>query len=138
MNVQVRAMFADAKTAYRTRNALALLIEQDLQLARWLAGLHGLEARRDVSELVSSMVETGHMLPLLEDRLLTIIEASQVVVSPQGALCDYCTQFVKCVATAARLRVPICCVRPPVNRRRHIGCQNAAACGISHGSVKPS
>ena len=71
-------MFADAKTAYRTRNALALLIEQDLQLARWLAGLHGLEARRDVSELVSSMVETGHMLPLLEDRLLTIIEASQV------------------------------------------------------------
>ena len=72
-------MFADAKTAYRARNALALLIEQDLQLARWLAGLHGLEARRDVSELVSSMVETGHMLPLLEDRLLTIIEASQVV-----------------------------------------------------------
>lgn len=71
-------MFADAKAAYRARNALALLIEQDLQLARWLAGLHGLEARRDVSELVSSMVETGHMLPLLEDRLLTIIEASQV------------------------------------------------------------
>jgi hypothetical protein len=71
-------MFADAKAAYRVRNALALLIEQDLQLARWLAGLHGLDARRDVSELVSSMVETGHMLPLLEDRLLTIIEASQV------------------------------------------------------------
>ena len=71
-------MFVDAKAAYRARNALALLIEQDLQLARWLAGLHGVEARRDVSELVSSMVETGHMLPLLEDRLLTIIEASQV------------------------------------------------------------
>ena len=71
-------MFAEAKAAYRVRNALALLVEQDLQLARWLAGLHGSAARRDVSDLVSSMVEAGHMLPLMEDRLLTLIEASQV------------------------------------------------------------
>ena len=71
-------MFGEAKAAYRTRNALALLVEQDLQLARWLAGLQGPGVRRDVSELVSSMVEAGHMLPLLEDRLLTLIEASQV------------------------------------------------------------
>ena len=86
-------MFADAKAAYRARNALALLIEQDLQLARWLAGLHGVEARRDVSELVSSMVETGHMLPLLEDRLLTIIEASQVTIcDPEPHWCD-CTSL---------------------------------------------
>lgn len=75
-------MFGEAKAAYRTRNALALLVEQDLQLARWLAGLHGPAARREVSELVSSMVEAGHMLPLLEDRLLTLIEASQVRIVP--------------------------------------------------------
>lgn len=36
------------------------------------------QARREVSELVSSMVEAGGGLPLPEDRLLTIMEAAQV------------------------------------------------------------
>ena len=37
-----------------------------------------MQARREVSELVSSMVEAGGGLPLPEDRLLTIMEAAQV------------------------------------------------------------
>lgn len=37
------------------------------------------QARREVSELVSSMVEAGGALPLPEDRLLTIMEAAQVL-----------------------------------------------------------
>lgn len=37
-----------------------------------------MQARREVSELVSSMVEAGGALPLPEDRLLTIMEAAQV------------------------------------------------------------
>lgn len=36
------------------------------------------QARREVSELVSSMVDAGGGLPLPEDRLLTIMEAAQV------------------------------------------------------------
>ncbi len=39
-----------------------------------------LQARREVSELVSSMVEAGGALPLPEDRLLTIMEAAQVLI----------------------------------------------------------
>ena len=39
-----------------------------------------MQARREVSELVSSMVEAGGGLPLPEDRLLTIMEAAQVSV----------------------------------------------------------
>ncbi len=38
------------------------------------------QARREVSELVSSMVEAGGALPLPEDRLLTIMEAAQVLM----------------------------------------------------------
>ena len=38
------------------------------------------QARREVSELVSSMVEAGGALPLPEDRLLTIMEAAQVLI----------------------------------------------------------
>ena len=37
-----------------------------------------MQARQEVSELVSSMVEAGGGLPLPEDRLLTIMEAAQV------------------------------------------------------------
>lgn len=40
------------------------------------------QARREVSELVSSMVDAGGGLPLPEDRLLTIMEAAQVPFSP--------------------------------------------------------
>ena len=39
-----------------------------------------MQARREVSELVSSMVEAGGGLPLPEDRLLTIMEAAQVSI----------------------------------------------------------
>ena len=37
-----------------------------------------MQARREVSELVSSMVEASGALPLPEDRLLSITEAAQV------------------------------------------------------------
>lgn len=66
----------------------------------WLVGV--VQARREVSELVSSMVEAGGGLPLPEDRLLTIMEAAQVVLPPtshtyggvlpgvRGSLCRCC------------------------------------------------
>ena len=79
----MRALLTEAKAAYRARNALPLLVESDLQLARWLAGLHGADVRREVSELVFSMVEAGTMLPLVEDQLLTLIEAAQVRGGPK-------------------------------------------------------
>ena len=41
-----------------------------------------MQARREVSELVSSMVDAGGGLPLPEDRLLTIMEAAQVSFVP--------------------------------------------------------
>ena len=49
----------------------------NLLIGKALAGLHGADVRREVSELVSSMVEAGTMLPLLEDQLLTLVEAAQ-------------------------------------------------------------
>ena len=45
-----------------------------------------MQARREVSELVSSMVEAGGGLPLPEDRLLTIMEAAQVSIPLLPAL----------------------------------------------------
>jgi len=42
-------------------------------------GVVVVQARREVSELVSSMVEAGGGLPLPEDRLLTVMEAAQVI-----------------------------------------------------------
>ena len=52
-----------------------------------------MQVRREVSELVSSMVEAGGALPLPEDRLLTIMEAAQVSFAQPTAqllacLCD--------------------------------------------------
>lgn len=39
----------------------------------------GVQARREVSDLVSNMVDAGGGLPPPEDRLLTIMEAAQVL-----------------------------------------------------------
>ena len=55
-------------------------VEQDLKFARFLAGLHGSKARKEVGELMNSVVETGAALPLTEDKLLTLMEAAQVMV----------------------------------------------------------
>ena len=49
-----------------------------ISLSLRVAGV--VQARREVSELVSSMVEAGGALPLPEDRLLTIMEAAQVLI----------------------------------------------------------
>ena len=55
-------------------------VEQDLKFARFLAGLHGSKARKEVGELMNSVVETGAALPLTEDKLMTLMEAAQVMV----------------------------------------------------------
>ena len=44
----------------------------------YLFGMVALHARKEVSELLSSMVDAGGGLPLPEDRLLTIMDAAQV------------------------------------------------------------
>ena len=56
-----------------------LQAEQDLALARFLTGLHGTRARREVSDLVSGIVENGAGLQLTEDKLTNIMEAAQVI-----------------------------------------------------------
>jgi hypothetical protein len=56
----------------------ALQIEQHLKFSRFLAGLKGHLARREVSELVSSVMEQLALLHLLEDRLCAVVEAAQV------------------------------------------------------------
>ena len=99
--MQVRSMFFDARMTYRRKGALALLVEQDLKLARFLAGLHGHKARREVSEIVTFMVENGTLLPLPEDRLLTVIEAAQVPASSVCAIQAIMQQ------TTSRMRVEI-------------------------------
>jgi len=52
-----------------------------------------LQARREVSDLVSSMVEAGGALPLPEDRLLTIMEAAQVLTYLFGFFHALCYRF---------------------------------------------
>ncbi|DBA86334.1 TPA: hypothetical protein ACH3X2_005568 [Trebouxia sp. C0005] len=76
---EVRGIMMEAKAAAKRKGAFVMMVEQDLMLARFLAGLYSHKARREVSELVSSMVEAGGALPLPEDRLLTIMEAAQVI-----------------------------------------------------------
>jgi hypothetical protein len=55
-----------------------LQIEQQLKYSRFLAGLKGQAARREVSELVSAVMEQLPLLHLLEDRLCAVVEAAQV------------------------------------------------------------
>ena len=52
-------------------------VEQDLAWARFLTGLHGSKTRREVSDLVSGIVEYGAGLQLTEDKLTNIMEAAQ-------------------------------------------------------------
>ena len=54
----------------------AAQVEQDLAWARFLTGLHGSKARREVSDLVSGIVEYGAGLQLTEDKLPNIMEAA--------------------------------------------------------------
>ncbi|KAK9846875.1 hypothetical protein WJX84_009549 [Apatococcus fuscideae] len=75
----VRTLFADARQAVRRKGAIPLLVEQDLKFARFLAGLHGSKARKEVGDLMNSVVETGAALPLTEDKLMTLMEAAQVM-----------------------------------------------------------
>lgn len=43
-----------------------------------------MQARREVSDLVGSMMDAGGGLPLPEDRLNTIMEAAQVLLCSQA------------------------------------------------------
>lgn len=61
-----------------TTHSCDLQVEQDLKFARFLAGLHGNKARKEVGELMNAVVETGAALPLIEDKLVTLMEAAQV------------------------------------------------------------
>jgi len=40
LETEVRGLFTEAKTSIRRRGGMPLLVESDLQLARFLAGLH--------------------------------------------------------------------------------------------------
>jgi hypothetical protein len=53
-------------------------MEQALKYSRFLAGLKGQAARREVSELVSAVMEQLPLLHLLDDRLCAVVEAAQV------------------------------------------------------------
>ncbi|KAL4423746.1 hypothetical protein ABPG75_001047 [Micractinium tetrahymenae] len=79
LEAEVRRLFADSKATLRRRGAQPLLVESDLKLARFLAGLHGGLARREVSEIVSVLQLAAEVLPLPEDRLLTFVEGAQVL-----------------------------------------------------------
>lgn len=76
---EVRALFTEAKTHLRRKGGQSLLVESDLKLARFLAGLHSILARREVSEIVSGLQLAAEVLPLPEDRLLTFVEGAQVL-----------------------------------------------------------
>ncbi len=75
-------------------------MEQDLAWARFLTGLHGSKARREVSFLVSGVVEYGAGLQLTEDKLVNIMEAAQArrlcplsdheLYNPCGHTCRRC------------------------------------------------
>ncbi len=54
-------------------------MEQDLAWARFLVGLHGSNARREVSELISGVVQIGAGLHFTEDKLTNIMEAAQIM-----------------------------------------------------------
>lgn len=53
-------------------------VEQDLAWARFIVGLRGTKARREVSDLISGVVELGAGLQFTEDKLTNIMEAAQV------------------------------------------------------------
>ena len=53
-------------------------IEADLQLARLLAGLHGMRARKEISEMASSVMDLGVQMTMHNDRLVAMMEAAQV------------------------------------------------------------
>lgn len=65
-------------------------VEADLQLSRLLAGLHGTDARREISEIASNVMEAGVQMTLLDDRLIAMMEAAQVNHSPQWSSTDIC------------------------------------------------
>ncbi|GAB4823676.1 hypothetical protein N2152v2_010722 [Parachlorella kessleri] len=79
VEVELRALLGECKGATRRKGGLPLLIEADLKLARFLAGLHGPHARREVSELVSGLQSAAEGLGLPMDRLQTFVEGAQVL-----------------------------------------------------------
>ncbi|GFR47240.1 hypothetical protein Agub_g8924, partial [Astrephomene gubernaculifera] len=75
-----RECFSEARAAYRRKGGVApLQVEQHLKLARLLAGLRGLSARREVCELVGWVSEQLPGLPGVEDRLVATVECAQVL-----------------------------------------------------------
>eukprot|EP00883_Tetradesmus_obliquus_P010940 jgi/Sobl393_1/3671/SZX73191.1 len=78
---EVRELLAEARAWYRKKGgALALQIEQQLKLCRFVAGLHGpVAARLEASEAVGLIIESLGALPLQEDRLVALVEAGQLL-----------------------------------------------------------
>lgn len=74
----MRFTLSEARKELVRKRALPLQVELDLKLARFLVGMHPPNARTEVSELVSSIVEAAGALTLPEDRLMAVVEAAQV------------------------------------------------------------
>ena len=55
-----------------------LQVEQLLKLSRFLAGLHGDRSRKAASDAMNFVSEQVGSMPLLEDRLVAVVEAAQV------------------------------------------------------------
>ncbi|BDA44212.1 probable trafficking protein particle complex subunit 9 at N-terminal half [Coccomyxa sp. Obi] len=79
LEAEARALLADARAVLKRRSVLPLMVEQDLAWARFIIGLRGTKARREVSDLISGVVELGAGLQFTEDKLTNIMEAAQVM-----------------------------------------------------------
>ena len=76
---EVRLLVEEAKSSIRKRGGLPLLVEADIMLARLLAGLHGMDARGEATELANAVQAAAEMLPLPEDRLIALTEAASIL-----------------------------------------------------------
>ena len=78
---EVGDLMAEARAWLRRRGgALALQVESALQHARFLAGVRGARAARPEGlDLLGAALEAVPQLPLLEDRLVALVEAAQVM-----------------------------------------------------------
>ncbi len=82
---QCLRLYAEAKLAILRKGGAPLLVEADLKLARFVAGLRGATALRGVSEVVTSLQMSAELLQLPEDRLITLVEGAQVIGSFDSA-----------------------------------------------------
>lgn len=79
LEVEVRELCAEARTWYKRKGGvIPAQAEQMLKVARFLAGLRGFAARREVSDMMSFVMEQVPGLALQEDKWVAVMEAAQV------------------------------------------------------------